>query len=221
MDSSAPRQGDGGTGQVPVTVTGGPWTAPAAEQPHLRAGDRRQDLVPGRRRQRPARQRQLHVARRAAPGHAARPRLWTSHPPSNSRARSSRASVWCWAATEKGGSGSATRAGRRSPGTRGIRRRARLGIRRHRAGHGSGIRSPGRLSAGGGTRVAARPGCHAAAADTAPIQGGTDTDWVKVGCSRSTTCAASATAACRLGRAARGALARRRKPRLGPAQVPV
>ena len=64
---------DGGVGQAPVAVAGGPWMAPAAgHRAHLRAGRRRQRLVLGRQRQRSARLGRSHLPARATTGAAAR-----------------------------------------------------------------------------------------------------------------------------------------------------
>jgi alpha-tubulin suppressor-like RCC1 family protein len=217
--------GDGGTILPPVTVPGGPWTAPAAGSAHTCAlatdggvwcwgGNANGQLGSGDRTSRPE-PRQVTL-----PAKAVDVRTGFEF----TCALLADASVWCWGYNLEGQLG----LGDDYPGDDHLAP-IQLGLERDWTfiatgqGHGCGIRAPGRLYCWGrNTNAQLGQGYTNPEQIRSPIQVGTDTDWVEVGCSQSTTCARkrNGTLWC-WGEQSSGALAAGDvNPRHTPAQVP-
>jgi len=184
--------GDAGTGQAPVTVAGGPWVAPAAGSAHTcalatdggvwcwGANDKGQ-LGSGDRVGR-AEPRQVTLPAKAIDVRTAF---------EFNCAVLTDASAWCWGYNWEGQLG----LGDTHPGEDHLEP-IQLGSTRDWTfvatgqGHGCGIRSPGRLYCWGrNTESQLGQGVTDPEQMRAPVQVGTDQDWVEVGCSQSTTCA--------------------------------
>jgi alpha-tubulin suppressor-like RCC1 family protein len=218
--------GDAGSGQAPVTVGGGPWTAPAAGSHHTCAlandggvwcwgGNANGQLGSDDRASRPE---PRQVALRAKAVDVRTAFEFTC-------ALLADASVWCWGYNQEGQLG----LGDVYPGDDHLAP-IQLGTDRDWTfvatgqGHGCGIRAPGRLYCWGrNTSSELGQGFTNPEEIRAPVQVGGDTDWVSVGCSQSTTCARkrNGTLWC-WGEQPSGALAAGdTNPRLTPAQVPM
>jgi alpha-tubulin suppressor-like RCC1 family protein len=216
---------DAAAGQAPVTVAGGPWIAPAAGSVHTCAlaadggvwcwgGNANGQLGSGDRASR-AEPSQVTLPARAVDVRTAF---------EFTCALLADASVWCWGYNVEGQLG----LGDTYPGTDHLQP-IQLGSTRDwmfvatGQGHGCGIRAPGRLYCWGrNTESQLGQGGTQPQQIRAPVQVGTDADWIEVGCSQSTTCArkrggslwcwgAQASGALALGDVA---------PRPAPAQVP-
>ncbi len=184
--------GDAGTGQTPVTIAGGPWVAPAVGSVHSCAlasdggvwcwgGNASGQLGSGDRTSRPE-PRQV-----ALPAKALDVRTAFEF----TCAVLADASAWCWGYNWEGQLG----LGDTHPGDDHLEP-IQLGSTRDWTfvapgqGHGCGIRSPGRLYCWGrNTESQLGQGTTEPPQMRAPVQVGTDADWVEVGCSQSTTCA--------------------------------
>ena len=215
----------GAAARPPVTVTGGPWVAPAAGSTHTCAlaadggvwcwgGNANGQLGSGDR-----------VSR-------AEPRKVTLHAEAIdvrtgfefTCAVLADASAWCWGYNWEGQLG----LGDMHPGEDHLEP-IQLGSERDWTfvatgqGHGCGIRSPGRLYCWGrNTESQLGQGVTQPQQMRAPVRVGTDADWIEVGCGQSTTCARKrdGTLWC-WGAQASGALAVGDvAPRPTPAQVP-
>jgi len=195
-DNSDGQLGVGGndadTGQAPVTVGGGPWIAPAAGSTHTCAlandgtvwcwgGNANGQLGAGDRTGRPD-PRQVALPAKAVD-------VRTSF--EFTCALLADASLWCWGYNWEGQLG----LGDTFPGDDHLTP-IQLGDARDWTfvatgqGHGCGIRAPGRLYCWGrNTDSQLGQGTTNPEQIRAPVQVGTDTDWVEVGCSQSTTCA--------------------------------
>jgi alpha-tubulin suppressor-like RCC1 family protein len=217
--------GDGGSGQAPVTVGGGPWIAPAAGSHHTCAlandggiwcwgGNANGQLGSG---DRASRAEPRQVALRAKAVDVRTAFEFTC-------ALLADASVWCWGFNQEGQLG----LGDDYPGDDHLAP-IQLGTDRDWTfiatgqGHGCGIRAPGRLYCWGrNTSSELGQGFTNPEEIRAPVQVGADTDWVSVGCSQSTTCARkrNGTLWC-WGEQPSGALGVGDvNPRLTPAQIP-
>ena len=216
---------DAGTGHAPVTVSGGPWIAPAAGSRHTCAlasdggvwcwgGNANGQLGSGDRTSRPD-PRQV-----ALPAKAVDVRTAFEF----TCAVLADASVWCWGYNSEGQLG----LGDTYPGDDHLEP-IQLGTERDWTfiatgqGHGCGIRAPGRLYCWGrNTNSQLGQGFTNPEQIRAPVQVGGDTDWVEVGCSQSTTCARKRNGSLWCwGEQPSGALAAGdANPRPTPAQVP-
>ena len=175
-----------------MTVAGGPWIAPAAGSGHTCAlaadggvwcwgGNAYGQLGSGNRTAR-AEPRQVPL-----PANAVDVRTAFEF----TCALLADASVWCWGYNLEGQLG----LGDTHPGDDHLEP-IQLGAERDWVfvatgqGHGCGIRSPGRLFCWGrNTDSQLGQGVTEPQQMRAPVQVGTDADWVEVGCSQSTTCA--------------------------------
>ena len=184
--------GDAGSGQAPVIVAGGPWVAPAAGTIHTCGlgtgggvwcwgGNDKGQLGSGDRTPR-AEPRQVVLRDKAVD-------LRTAF--EFTCALLADASVWCWGYNLEGQLG----LGDTHPGEDRLEP-VQLGATRDwmfvatGQGHGCGIRAPGRLYCWGrNTESQLGQGVTQPQQMRAPVQVGTDDDWVEVGCSQSLTCA--------------------------------
>ena len=217
--------GDAGTAQAPVTVAGGPWIAPATGSSHTCAlaadggvwcwgGNANGQLGSGDRMSRPD-PRQVPLAAKAVDVRTAF---------EFTCALLVDASVWCWGYNSEGQLG----LGDQYPGDDRLSP-VQLGGERDWTfiatgqGHGCGIRAPGRLYCWGrNTNSQLGQGFTNPEQIRAPVQVGSDTDWIEVGCSQSTTCARKRNGSLWCwGEQSSGALAMGDvNPRPTPAQVP-
>ena len=184
--------GDAGMGAPPVTVAGGPWVAPATGSAHTCAlavdggvwcwgGNANGQLGSGDRTAR-AEPRQVSLPAKAIDVRSAF---------EFTCALLTDASVWCWGYNLEGQLG----LGDTHPGDDHLEP-IQLGTARDWVfvatgqGHGCGIRSPGTLYCWGrNTESQLGQGVTQPQQMRAPVQVGSDADWVAVGCSQSTTCA--------------------------------
>jgi alpha-tubulin suppressor-like RCC1 family protein len=216
---------DAGADLPPLTVAGGPWTAPATGSHHTCAlasdggvwcwgGNANGQLGSGDRTSR-AEPRQVTLPARAVDVRSAF---------EFTCALLADASVWCWGYNMEGQLG----LGDDYPGDDRLEP-VQLGADRDWTfiatgqGHGCGIRAPGRLYCWGrNTDSQLGQGATNPAEIRAPVQVGTDTDWVDVGCSQSTTCGRKRNGSLWCwGQQSSGALATGDvNPRPTPAQVP-
>ncbi|MES1205695.1 MAG: hypothetical protein ABUS79_07125 [Pseudomonadota bacterium] len=182
---------DGGTGQAPVTVAGGPWTAPAAGTQHSCAlaadgsvwcwgGNTYGQLGSGDRVSR------SDPRRVALPDKAVDLRTNFEF----TCAVLADAGLWCWGYNLEGQLG----LGDDYPGEDRLQP-TQVGAAHDWTfvatgqGHGCGIRAPGRLYCWGrNTDAELGQGSSDPAELRAPVQVGTDDDWVEVGCGQSITC---------------------------------
>jgi len=217
---------DGGTGEAPVTIAGGPWIAPATGSIHTCAlatdggvwcwgGNANGQLGSGDRIAR-AEPRRVTLPARAVDVRTAF---------EFTCAVLVDASAWCWGYNWEGQLG----LGDTHPGDDRLEP-VQLGSERDWVfvapgqGHGCGIRSPGRLYCWGrNTEAQLGQGATQPQQIRAPIQVGTDTDWIEVGCGQSTTCARKRDGSLWCwGAQSSGALATGDvNPRTTPAKVPV
>jgi len=216
---------DGGTTLPPVTVAGGPWTAPAAGSRHTCAlasdggvwcwgGNANGQLGSGDRTPR-AEPRPVTLPAKAVDVRTAF---------EFTCALLADATVWCWGYNSEGQLG----LGDTYPGDDRLEP-VQLGTERDWTfiatgqGHGCGIRAPGRLYCWGrNTDAQLGQGSANPQEIRAPVQVGTDADWIDVGCSQSTTCARKRNGSLWCwGQQSSGALATGDvNPRPTPAQVP-